>query len=90
VKFPPSYDEFSTFLNRVKETERVIRQEEDFTRKVRSVKAAIQLESTEHKPRKLTQPQVEEDPPVEANTFFIIPPGKVPSSGLMMPRQSNY
>jgi hypothetical protein len=90
VKFPPSYDEFSTFLNRVKETERVIRQEEDFTRKVRSVKAAIQLEPNEHRQRRLPKPEVEEDPAVEANAFFIVPPGKVPSSGLMMPRQSDY
>jgi len=87
VKFPPTHKEFSTFLNRVKETERVIRQEEDFARKVRGLKGKIQLEPTEHKMKNRKKNEAEEEPPIDSNTYFIVAPGKVPSSGLKIPRQ---
>jgi hypothetical protein len=87
VKFPATHRELSTFLNRVKETERVLRQEHDFARKVRHLKTSIQLEPTEQKERRSMKQAAEEEPGVDMNCYFIVSPGKVPVSGLSMPRQ---
>lgn len=88
MKFPATHREFNKFLNRVKETERVLRQEDDFARKVRHMKTTIQLEPTERKQKRQRTQAVEEEPGVDMNCYFIVSPGKVPVSGLRMPRHA--